>query len=147
MSQAGKNDRKPGDTDAKGSGKEGKHKISSLFGRDDALATFDSAAVKKRRSAKHNDVILTGDTFADFGLNTRLVDHLTKHMQLSSVTLPQKLSIPYLAKRHDVMIKSPTGTGKTLAYAIPIVNDLQGLQHKVMPKLRCVCVILFLGDS
>ncbi len=41
------------------------------------------------------------------------------------LTTVQRLAIPSLLVRRDVLVKSPTGTGKTLAYAIPLIHDLQ----------------------
>ena len=39
-------------------------------------------------------------------------------------TLVQSYSIPEIMKGGDVMIKSETGSGKTLSYLIPIVQCL-----------------------
>ncbi|MEM1541055.1 MAG: ATP-dependent helicase [Ignisphaera sp.] len=41
-----------------------------------------------------------------------------------SLTPPQKMAIPYIKQGHNVLISSPTGTGKTLAAFIPIIDDL-----------------------
>lgn len=84
--------------------------------------------------------------FSQLALGDRLLKQLQEHMNFSNLTAPQQLAIPLLLTAHDVLLKSPTGTGKTLAYAVPIVNDLQGLQHKVSvdssQQLSRVCCFL-----
>lgn len=53
------------------------------------------------------------------------------------LTTPQRMAIPYIKRGCNVLISSPTGTGKTLAAFIPIIDDLvresidRGLRDKV----------------
>jgi superfamily II DNA/RNA helicase len=110
--------------------------VSGLFS---ANPEVDTSAVQ----AQHNTSARRGQrksvpttvfaqrTFRDLGLSDRLVQHLNQAMGMHELTVPQKLACPLLLKNQDVMLRSPTGTGKTLAYALPIVHDLQQLQHKV----------------
>jgi ATP-dependent Lhr-like helicase len=42
----------------------------------------------------------------------------------SSLTPPQRMAIPYIKMGYNVLISSPTGTGKTLAAFLPIIDDL-----------------------
>ncbi|MEB3806259.1 MAG: ATP-dependent helicase [Desulfurococcales archaeon] len=42
----------------------------------------------------------------------------------SSLTLPQRLAIPLIKEGHNVLISSPTGTGKTLAAFTAIIDEL-----------------------
>jgi len=44
-----------------------------------------------------------------------------------SLTPPQKMAIPYIKAGYNVLISSPTGTGKTLAVFMPIIDDLYRL--------------------
>ena len=46
-------------------------------------------------------------------------------------TVVQSASIPLICKGGDVMIKSETGSGKTLSYLIPIVQRLQSITPKI----------------
>uniref|UniRef100_A0A8C9XT98 ATP-dependent RNA helicase n=1 Tax=Sander lucioperca TaxID=283035 RepID=A0A8C9XT98_SANLU len=43
----------------------------------------------------------------------------------------QKRTIPVLLSGRDAVVQSQTGSGKTLSYAVPVVQSLQGLQQKV----------------
>ncbi|KAA0196750.1 hypothetical protein HAZT_HAZT005891, partial [Hyalella azteca] len=51
------------------------------------------------------------------------VSHVNK-LGYSSLTVVQQRGIPAILKGSDVLIKSQTGSGKTLTYALPIVNAL-----------------------
>ena len=42
----------------------------------------------------------------------------------ASFTLPQKCAIPLIKAGHNVLISSPTGTGKTLAVFLGIIDEL-----------------------
>jgi len=47
------------------------------------------------------------------------------------MTTVQSQSIPVLQSGKDAMVQSETGSGKTFAYAIPLIESL----HKIRPKL------------
>ena len=57
---------------------------------------------------------------------------MTQQMGIESLTTVQKMALPSLLKRRDCLIKSATGTGKTLCYAVPMVHDLQ----RVSPMIK-----------
>lgn len=73
--------------------------------------------------AKTMDVF-SDKTFADLELEPHLVDNITVGMELENPTQIQRFSIPVLLSRRDALIKAQTGSGKTLSYLIPIVQDL-----------------------
>ncbi|KAK3087930.1 hypothetical protein FSP39_012561 [Pinctada imbricata] len=52
-------------------------------------------------------------------------------MKLSQMTTVQQLAIPRIMEGKDVLVKSQTGAGKTLCYAVPIIQDLQGRNPRV----------------
>lgn len=53
------------------------------------------------------------------------LSHLWEKAGFKELTPIQEKAIPLLLENQDVIIESPTGTGKTLAYLIPIFNKLQ----------------------
>lgn len=72
-------------------------------------------------------------TFQDLGLSEELLKALEKK-GYGYPTKIQEEAIPPLLAWHDVIAKAPTGTGKTFAFGIPIIehidpdsNDLQAL--------------------
>ncbi|KAE8996881.1 hypothetical protein PR003_g26621 [Phytophthora rubi] len=61
--------------------------------------------------------------FHDLGVDARIVAGL-KEMKITSPTGIQSKSIPAILARHDVLCAAQTGTGKTLAYLVPVVEQL-----------------------
>lgn len=64
-------------------------------------------------------------TFAEAGVSAPVGAALTRQ-QINTLNAVQSESIPALLDGRDVVIQSPTGSGKTIAFLIPLV---QGLQH------------------
>jgi len=72
-------------------------------------------------------------SFHDLGLSSEILQALEKK-GYGYPTKIQEQAIPHLLNWEDVMAKAPTGTGKTFAFGIPMIehidpdsNDLQGL--------------------
>ena len=72
-------------------------------------------------------------TFRDLGLSPEILQALEKK-GYGYPTKVQEEAIPHLQQWKDVMAKAPTGTGKTFAFGIPMIehidpesDDLQGL--------------------
>ena len=72
-------------------------------------------------------------TFADLGLSEEILQALEKK-GYGYPTRIQAEAIPYFLQWRDVIAKAPTGTGKTFAFGIPMIEhidaeseDLQGL--------------------
>lgn len=107
---------------------------SRLFDiRQDDEAREITQRQSKIKAKRHRKAVklFSGSTFKELPICERLVKQMEEGMKMHKLTAPQQLASPLLLQNQDVMLKSPTGTGKTLAYALPVVNDLQGLQHKV----------------
>ncbi len=64
------------------------------------------------------------DLAKDLNVSQEISERLEK-LGISSATDIQKLSIPEIRKGHDIIIKSETGSGKTFAFLIPIVEKLE----------------------
>ena len=67
---------------------------------------------------------LSAEGFNELPLDQYLQRHLAQRMELKQLTPVQKHAIPYLLCGGDLLVRSPTGTGKTLAYAVPVVQSL-----------------------
>jgi len=61
--------------------------------------------------------------FHDFDFVPALMEGLDA-MNYQSLTPIQEQAIPVIMKRHDLIASAQTGTGKTAAYLLPIVNDI-----------------------
>lgn len=62
-------------------------------------------------------------TFSDFNLEPRLVEGLDS-MGYSKPTPVQEMTIPIILKNHDLIACAQTGTGKTAAYILPLLNKI-----------------------
>ncbi|MHA1757609.1 MAG: DEAD/DEAH box helicase [Promethearchaeota archaeon] len=62
--------------------------------------------------------------FKELGLKDEIINVLRNNLGFSKPTPVQKEAIPLLLKGHNVMAQSKTGTGKTLAYLLPIIERL-----------------------
>lgn len=62
-------------------------------------------------------------SFADLGLSTTRVTHLTE-MGFAKPTAIQEQAIPQLLSGHDIVGLAQTGTGKTAAFSLPILEQV-----------------------
>jgi superfamily II DNA/RNA helicase len=70
--------------------------------------------------------------FTDFGVDPILSDNLTKKGLITPSPI-QDQAIPVALEGHDVIGIASTGTGKTAAFLIPLINKLvSDKEHKVM---------------
>jgi len=67
----------------------------------------------------------TGGGFASLGLDERLVRTLSE-LGYEEPTPIQREAIPPLLARHDLLGQAATGTGKTAAFALPILHRIAG---------------------
>ncbi|OTA60031.1 DEAD-domain-containing protein [Hypoxylon sp. EC38] len=66
---------------------------------------------------------VTPSTFADLGLDSRLLQ-ATAHQNWQTPTLVQSKAIPLAIDGFDVLAKAKTGSGKTAAYTLPILQAI-----------------------
>jgi len=71
--------------------------------------------------------------FSELGLPKTLVKRLTE-MGLKEATPIQNRAIPHALNGQDVMGLAQTGTGKTLAFGLPLISRLQSYGTKPAPK-------------
>lgn len=76
--------------------------------------------------------------FYDLDLDDKVLDAL-EAMRFSKCTPIQEKTIPLILEGHDVMGIAQTGTGKTAAYLLPIINNLYVGNH---PKDSINCIIM-----
>lgn len=98
------------------------------------------------------DVVDTGDedlehkSFADFGVTDPIVDALED----KGITHPfpiQALTLPPALDRHDIIGQAKTGTGKTLGFGIPVLEDViapdeEGYDELLNPNMPQALIIL-----
>ncbi|XP_041642362.1 probable ATP-dependent RNA helicase DDX31 [Cheilinus undulatus] len=101
-------------------------KTSSLFKHNPDIPEIQRPSVSQVK-----EKIFTSDSFSDLDLHPHLVATLNKVLNVSTVTSVQKQTIPVLLSGRDAVVRSQTGSGKTLSYAVPVVQSLQAVQPKV----------------
>ncbi len=60
--------------------------------------------------------------------------------RFEGLTEPQAYAVPIIHKRHNVLISSPTGSGKTLTAFLSIINELLNKQENDQLEDRIYCV-------
>lgn len=77
------------------------------------------------------DEIFASCTFASLGLHTTLCDELRDKMGFEVPTLVQAQAIPAILSGRHVLVNAATGTGKTVAYLVPIIHHLQKSDRRI----------------
>ncbi|KAL4266373.1 ATP-dependent RNA helicase [Pleurotus pulmonarius] len=105
--------------------------ISSLFTSNPKVEAPAPGGPKgKQTAAPSNAPLADSSTFAGLGLDPLLVTHLSSKMNILKPTSIQKAALPpFLLPSpenmdRDVFIQSQTGSGKTLSFLLPILQDL-----------------------
>lgn len=78
--------------------------------------------------------------FSDFEL-IEPVQHAIKKTGYETPTPIQQQAIPHLLKGSDLLGCAQTGTGKTAAFALPIINNLVNAKDRVQPKQAQVLIL------
>ncbi|KAJ7072122.1 P-loop containing nucleoside triphosphate hydrolase protein [Mycena amicta] len=105
--------------------------ISSLFSYNPKINAPAEAALPKPFKAPSNAPLADSSNFAGLGLDPLISAHLVSKMNISTPTAIQRAVIPAVissassdASARDVFIQSQTGSGKTLSFLLPIIQDL-----------------------
>ena len=77
-------------------------------------------------------------TFASLGLDERLVKEVTR-LGYDTPTPIQEEAIPLMIDGRDVLGLAGTGTGKTAAFALPILHQMGQLERTGRPKAFVLC--------
>ncbi|OSX66301.1 hypothetical protein POSPLADRAFT_1177733 [Postia placenta MAD-698-R-SB12] len=107
------------------------HVISSLFTSNPKVQQPAQSIHLKTLSLPSNAPLVDSSTFLGLGLDPLIVTHLTTKMSISKPTSIQQAALPILLAKpsedtslRDVFIQSQTGSGKTLSFLLPIIEDL-----------------------
>ncbi|KAF9568012.1 DEAD-domain-containing protein [Agrocybe pediades] len=104
--------------------------ISSLFSYNPKVDLPSPPQTNDVKPSAPSNAPLDSSTFAGLGLNPLLISHLTGKMSIQKPTAIQRAALPVLLSplpskaSRDVFLQSQTGSGKTLSYLLPIIQDL-----------------------
>lgn len=78
-------------------------------------------------------------TFEDLGINKKFIEKL-ETLNIKSPTAVQEQVIPLIEQNRNIMFQSETGTGKTFAYLLPILQKLESEENpKKEVRFMIVC--------
>ncbi|CDO75346.1 hypothetical protein BN946_scf184966.g14 [Trametes cinnabarina] len=103
--------------------------ISSLFTSNPKIEQ-PSPHAAHNPNAKPSNAPLDSSTFSGLGLDPLIVAHLANKLHIEKPTSIQRAVLPALLPTledpasRDVFIQSQTGSGKTLSFLLPILQDL-----------------------
>jgi ATP-dependent RNA helicase DDX31/DBP7 len=87
-----------------------------------------------------------GEGFASLGVGAALPEICTEDrprgLGLRKPTQVQVLACEALTNKRDALVVAPTGSGKTLSYALPIVADLVQVQPQIQRNDGTVCLVV-----
>lgn len=74
--------------------------------------------------------------YTESGLDKRIIKAVTE-MGFSQMTPIQSQAIPVLLEGHDIIGQAQTGTGKTAAFGIPIIQSVDPKERSVQAIILC----------
>ncbi|KAJ3377747.1 hypothetical protein HDU92_008022 [Lobulomyces angularis] len=74
-------------------------------------------------------------SFKELNVDSKIIETLNTLMKYNKPTEVQASAIGLVNEGHDVLIASETGGGKTLAYLIPLIQQLREEENKLMENL------------
>ena len=80
--------------------------------------------------------------FEELNINTKLIDK-TREQGFEELTTIQEKCLPEILNGKDVVGQAETGSGKTVAFCLPILNNItpgNGIQVLVLTPTRELCV-------
>ncbi|TDH68977.1 hypothetical protein CCR75_000971 [Bremia lactucae] len=103
--------------------------------------------LSKPLTSSSSKKIFAQHTFESMQLATNLVHVLQKDVEkggfgFKQPTNVQVQTIPSVLQRTDILIKSETGSGKTLSYLLPIVQQLQQVSPRIQRQDGCMALVL-----
>eukprot|EP00938_MAST-03A_sp_MAST-3A-sp1_P000125 g125.t1 len=118
---------------------------------------FSEGASAPSKSTTSEHIFSEGSAFRNLGVSTKICQLLSRSDKggfgFKNPTHVQKLSIPKLMQGKDALIKSETGSGKTLTYLLPIATRLgeqktrihrnQGTRAIILLPTRELCVQIY----
>lgn len=107
-------------------GKPSGQVISSLFRFNPEIPKVKSLKVDTVK-----EDVFSSEHFKDLPLHQYMVSNLEEKLGHKTMTAVQQQTIPYIIQGRDVLVKSQTGSGKTLTFAVPIVQALQNINPKI----------------
>jgi len=110
--------------------------ISSLFNHNPEIPRIEQG---KFETAKED--VFSAKLFDQLSLDPHLVKNLSE-LGITTLTNIQCKALPIIMGGKDALVKSQTGSGKTLTYALPILQDLGSMLPKINRASGCFALVI-----
>ena len=110
--------------------------ISSLFNHNPEIPSIQQGEV-----TAPTEQVFSLKTFDQLNLDPHLVKNLAE-LGISTLTTIQSKALPVIMGGKDALVKSQTGSGKTLTYALPILQSLGSRRPKLTRKSGCLALVI-----
>jgi ATP-dependent RNA helicase DeaD len=70
--------------------------------------------------------------FKDLGISAENSEALSTNLKITAPTPVQTKTIPVILKGQNVMVQSKTGSGKTIAFVLPIIEKIKGNKNECL---------------
>ncbi|KAG8195628.1 hypothetical protein JTE90_017921 [Oedothorax gibbosus] len=114
----------------------GNFHFSSLFTSN---PVSEPLVVQKQKSS--SETLFSDKNFSDLDVHPHIVSCLKSRLEIEKLTKVQEQTIPILLGGQDALVKSCTGSGKTLSYAVPILHKLQEAEPTIK-RADGVCALV-----
>ncbi|KAK4165888.1 ATP-dependent RNA helicase [Cladorrhinum sp. PSN259] len=94
----------------------------------------ESAAQKEDPHASSNGLITKFADLSNVGVHKALVSAITQGMNYETMTEVQSMAISPALSGKDIVAQAKTGTGKTLAFLVPIINRILDAQPQLADR-------------
>jgi len=115
---------------------DNKDYISSLFNHNPEIPSIEQTEFEPAK-----EDVFSAKTFDQLNLDSHLVKNLSD-LGLKTLTTIQSKALPVIMAGKDALIKSQTGSGKTMTYAIPIMQKLGTSEPKIDRKSGCFALVI-----
>lgn len=113
-----------------------------MFNYNPDIPTLPASNESSGAEGKPSENVFSAEKFSDLDISPFMISNLENNLKLTTMTSVQKVAIPSLIEGRDVFVKSKTGTGKTLTYAVPVIHSLQNITPKISRSDGPYAVIL-----
>jgi len=110
--------------------------ISSLFNHNPEIPRIEQSEFNPAK-----EEVFSAKTFDQLNIDPHLVKNLAD-LKITTLTTIQSKALPIIMGGKDALIKSQTGSGKTLTYAIPILQKLGTQIPKIDRKSGCFALVI-----
>lgn len=114
--------------------------------------SFESGSSDGKSSATGFECIFASKTFLDIGVTDPILLRNLDEMGMFHPTKIQEVAVPALLAGKDVVMQAHTGSGKTMAFLLPLRNVIDPSVRKVQalvlaPSRELVCQIALVGEK